>query len=286
MSGLPPMIMPKSPRDMLRRIGAAPGDRFDVAEAALALAALDEPNGGSGTTIDPYREHLDAVAGDVSDAGGGDHSLEGRCAALVAAIHERHGYDGDTATYDDLQNANFMRVIDRRKGLPVALGILYIHAARRQGWTIAGLNFPGHFLLQMDGAGGRVIIDPFHHGRRLEAGEMRALLKTMQGAAAELTPEHYRTITDREILLRLQNNVKLRLMQMDQVGRAAAIVDGMLLFAPDVPALWREAGLMHAHAGNLGHAVTALETYLTHETRETARREVAAYLQRLRQRLN
>ncbi len=35
-----------------------------------------------------------------------------------------HRYHGDTLTCHDLQNANPMRVIDRRKGLPVALGIL------------------------------------------------------------------------------------------------------------------------------------------------------------------
>ena len=42
-------------------------------------------------------------------------------------------YRGDEETYDDLDNANLMRVIERRKGLPVALGILYLYAARSQG---------------------------------------------------------------------------------------------------------------------------------------------------------
>ena len=63
--------------------------------------------------------------------------------ALNDIILLKHGYSGDELTYDDLQNANLMRVIDRRKGLPVALGILYLHAARAQGWDRSVSAFPG-----------------------------------------------------------------------------------------------------------------------------------------------
>lgn len=270
------------PREILRRVGAGPDDGFDLAEAALALAALELPQ----VSLDRYRSHLAALAGDAEAACEDAGSLEARCAALSGTIHARHGYEGDTATYDDLQNANFMRVVDRRKGLPIALGILYMHTARYLGWDIVGLNFPGHFLLRLDCAGERAILDPFHRGRVCGAGEMRTLLKTMQGAGAELTADHYRPVSDRDVLLRLQNNVKLRLVQMEQTAEAAAVAEAMLLFAPRLHALWREAGLLHAHAGNLAHAIAALESFLEHETGAAARHEVSAHLQRLRRRLN
>ena len=269
-------------KDILRRVGAGPDDGIDLAEAALALAALDLPH----VSLEPYRRHLDQIAADVAAAWSDAAGMAERCAALREVVHTGHGYEGDSATYDDIQNANLMRVIDRRKGLPIALGILYIHAARRQGWDIVGLNFPGHFLVRLDCAGERIILDPFHRGRVCAAGDMRDLLKTMQGAAAELTSTHYRPVSDRDVLLRLQNNVKLRLIQLDQTARAAATVETMLLFAPGLHGLWREAGMMHAHAGNLGHAIAAFEAFLRHETGAAARQEVAAYLQRLRNRLN
>jgi regulator of sirC expression with transglutaminase-like and TPR domain len=271
-----------NPKEILKQVGSGPGDGFDLAEAALALAALDLPQ----TPLDPYREHLETLAQDVAAACSESGGLEERCAALREAVHDRHGYEGDSATYDDLENANLMQVIDRRKGLPVALGILYVHAARRHGWDIVGLSFPGHFLLRLDCEGERAIVDPFHRGCICDAGDMRDLLKVMQGAGAELTPAHYRPVSDREILLRLQNNLKLRLVQMKQTARAAAIVENMLLFAPMAHVLWREAGMMHAHAGNLRDAIAAFETYLKQETSDASRHEVAAYLQHLRGRLN
>ncbi|WP_457824685.1 transglutaminase family protein, partial [Staphylococcus aureus] len=48
--------------------------------------------------------------------------LPARAAALAELLAGQHGYSGDTETYDDLANANLIRVIERRKGLPVALG--------------------------------------------------------------------------------------------------------------------------------------------------------------------
>lgn len=274
-----------NPESILRRIGAGPDTGFDIADGALALAALENPETDL-ARLEDYRSHLDELAYDLAETAKECSELSARNDALIATLHDRHGYDGDTETYEDLANANLMRVIDRHKGLPVALGILYIHVARRQGWPIVGLSFPGHFLLRLETAGDRLIIDPFHRGRVCGAGEMRSLLKTIRGEEAELKQEHYRQVSDREILLRLQNNVKLRLMQMNKVEKAAETVERMLLFAPEALSLWREAGLMHAHVGNLGNAVTALETFLEFETRDGPRNEVAAHLRRLRRQLN
>jgi len=134
------------PQEILRRVGAGPDDGFDIAGAALALAALDPPAAAAPEqSFDAYRRHLARIGDDLASAAQGTEDLAACCAALAATMHEEYGYDGDAATYEDLQNANLMRVIDRRRGLPVSLGILYIDAARRQGWDIAGLSFPGHF---------------------------------------------------------------------------------------------------------------------------------------------
>ncbi len=64
-----------------------------------------------------------------------------------------YGYRGDAETYDDLANANLIRVIERRKGLPVALGVMWLHAARAAGWAAHGVDFPAHFLVALEGSG-------------------------------------------------------------------------------------------------------------------------------------
>jgi len=135
----------------LRHIGAAPDAPFDLARAALALATFERPRVG----LERYHRHLDELAGDVAAATVAATTPEARLEALNSTLIGAHGYSGDALNYDDMQNANLIRVIDRRKGLPVALGILYMHAGRAQGWPIEGLTVPGHFLLRLELGGER-----------------------------------------------------------------------------------------------------------------------------------
>jgi regulator of sirC expression with transglutaminase-like and TPR domain len=279
---------PASGRDeietALRRLGGRPDREIDIAEAALLLAALDRPR----VPLERYRHHLSLLGRDTADLArdGKAGSLMGRIAALNAVIRERYGYRGDELTYDDPQNANLMRVIDRRKGLPIALGILYLHAARAQGWAAEGLNFPGHFLLRLDCAGERAILDPFHGGVTRAPPELRELLRAHAGGEAELRPEHTAPAANRDLLLRLRNNVKLRLLRGDRVAEALEVLETMLMIAPDRAALWHEAGVLNAHLENLRAAVMALENALALEASDAERHQAAALLQRLCARLH
>ncbi len=269
----------------LRRVGGQADSEIDVAQAGLLLAALERPQLG----LERYYHHLSLLQRDVADLAakeGAATSLEIRIAVLNAILVERYGYSGDVETYDALQNANLMRVIDRRRGLPVALGILYIHAARAQGWAIAGLNFPGHFLLRLGLGAQRSIIDPFNGGLTRDAADLRSMLKAMSGLAAELRPEHTEPVGSRDILLRLQNNIKLRLIQEERSADALEVVETMLMIAPDRPALWREAGILQSHLDNMRAAIMAFEHYLELSGPEPGRQEIAELLAQLRMQLN
>src|ERR1700682_5162310 len=253
----------------LRELGAAGSPILPIGEAALALASFERPRVGLGR----YRQHLVTLARDVGRHADAAGDLAARAQALNEIILLKYGYSGDELTYDDLQNANLMRVVDRRKGLPVALGILYLHAARAQGWDSVGLGFPGHFLIRLGEGAERLILDPFHGGRICDAAMLRELLKAMAGQDVELTPEHYAPVADRDVLLRLQNNLKSRLLQAGRHERALRTVETMLLLAPDLAELWHEAGLLHARQGNMRAAVNALEQFIVRAPESSARHQ-------------
>jgi regulator of sirC expression with transglutaminase-like and TPR domain len=243
----------------LETVGRQPDETIDLAEAALLLGALDHPD----VDLAPYRRHLAALAANLADFAGPDsETLDGRVAALTHVLAEQHGYGGDRRTYDDLQNANLIRVIDRRKGLPVALGILYIHAARAQGWRASGINFPGHFLISVEDDEERIILDPFEGGMQVDLPRLQLMLKTALGADAELQPEYYASMTNRGVLLRLQNNIKKRVLDSGDTARGAAVVEGMLAVAPEIPDLWREAAELRAELGEMRSALNALDKLL------------------------
>lgn len=269
----------------LRALGGKEDDQIDLAEAALLLASLDRPR----VSLDRYRHHIDLLRQDLAKAAvsaGAEESLEERAVALRQVIAEDYNYQGDSLTYDDLQNANLMRVIDRRKGLPVALGILYLSTARAQGWDAEGLSFPGHFLIAVRRGGERAILDPFEGGRSLETADLRALLKAQAGEAAELRPEHYAAVENRTILLRLQNNIKLRLLKAERAQDALEIAETMLMLAPGEALLWRDAAMLHTHLGNLRAAVVALEHVMELSRDAALSHEAARLMQQVRSKLN
>jgi regulator of sirC expression with transglutaminase-like and TPR domain len=282
MSELPDAFDPEECARYLREIAALASPILPIGEAALALASYERPRVG----LARYRQHLATIARDVGRHSGAGGGLAARVQALNEIILLKHGYSGDELTYDDLQNANLMRVVDRRKGLPVALGILYLHAARAQGWDSVGLGFPGHFLVRLTEGAERLILDPFHGGRVCDAATLRELLKAMAGQEVELIPEHYAAVADRDVLLRLQNNLKSRLLQGGQNERALRVVETMLLLAPDLAELWQEAGLLNAQLGNMRAGANALEQFIIRAPAGNARHQAAAILQQLKSKLN
>lgn len=268
--------------DTLAAIGASPEMPFDIGEAALALAALDRPR----IPLEHYRRHLADLAEAVGHSARDNIGAEAKAAALTAVIAGAEGYCGDDETYDYLQNANLISVIDRRRGLPVALGIIYLQVARAQGWQATGLAFPGHFLISIDAGAERVIFDPFA-GRPVDsAATLRAMLKATAGNEAELTPACYAPLGDRHVLARLQNNIKTRLAAQGRFAEAIRISEGMLLIVPEETMLHRDLGIFHAEMGNLNAAIGALDTFVNLTTDEEARHIASALAQKIRTRLN
>jgi regulator of sirC expression with transglutaminase-like and TPR domain len=279
---------PERPAELLARLGRSAGDgegkdtELPVAEAALAFAALARP--ALDTAL--YHTQLAEWAREVAALAPAGATLTAAHRALIQVLCERAGFTGDTETYDDLDNADLARVIDRRRGLPVALGILWMAIARAQGWHMVGLGFPGHFLIRLELGGERLILDPFANGVACDAARLRVLLKAIGGGEGELGAEHYQPVADREVLLRLQNNLKLRLIQAADVPRALGVVEGMLLLAPGDAGLWREAGLLNAHLGQLSKAQACLETSLQHAADALDRERTLALLAQIRGQLN
>lgn len=277
----------QDPRQFLRNLQEGPDGRLPLAHAALAAGKLDPVSVVASDEVAEGLEMLDAFGKDLARRMGSappDAATAADC--LAGILHLEAGFTGDSDSYDDLRNANLFRVLERKRGLPVALGIIYIHVGRAAGLNVDGLAFPGHFLVRVETAGSRVVVDPFFDGIQRDAPSLRELLKTMQGVGSELSAEHYETVADRDVLFRLQNNIKARLVDGDRLSEAANVVETMVMMRPGEPSLWRDAGVLHANAGNLRAAIEAFGHFMDLETRDSARLQVQALVDDLRRRLN
>jgi regulator of sirC expression with transglutaminase-like and TPR domain len=273
-------------RGALEAAGRLPDAELDIAAVALQFARVDAPSANWRSAAehlsDIARAAVQEAAADA-DADAGD--LARRRSVLTGLLHGRFGYMGDSETYEDVSNANLLRVIERRRGLPVALGILWLHAAEAAGWEAHGVDFPGHFLVALSGRG-QAVVDVFAGGKPLDARDLRALLKQFAGETAELGRDTLAPMSKRSVLLRLQNNIKVRRLRDGDLAGAAACTGDMLRVAPDAAPLWREAGLMHQRLGHVQAAIASLERFLAPSPDGAQAQRVRGLLEELRQRLN
>ena len=275
-------------RDILTDSGKKDDGEINIFSVAMAFAAPSH----EGISTDRYFHHINKVAHDAGaryiellNAGAKDDART-RLAALKHILADREGYEGDTETYDDLQNADMIRVIDRRKGMPIALCILYIHAGRLNGWDVEGLNFPGHFLCRIEHGGERLIFDPFNQCEIMEAPDLRKLIKKIRGTNAELSADYYKPCTNRETLIRLQNNVKLRLIEAEEYDEAIKSIDMMRLVDPGEYRLLFDAGVLYAKTGQRKAGVAALEEYIRLNPSPQDRRDAEAIIRQIHESVN
>lgn len=254
-----------SARQALDAVGQMPDVEIDIAGAAVQFGRIDMPEadwGAAGAHLSTLARDAVALARELDST-----DVAARAGALAGLVSGRHRYSGDVETYDDPANANMIRVTERRRGLPVALGIVWLHCARTIGWGAHGLDFPGHFLIALEGiaAKGRqqpspnqVVLDIFAGGVPLDARDLRGLLKRVQGPAAELKPGMLAPMSARRVLLRLQENIRTRRLGGGDVEGALTATLDMLRIAPDAAVLWREAATLHQR---LDQVTAALRCY-------------------------
>ena len=87
------------------------------------------------------------------------------------------------------------------------------------------------------------------------------------------------------MLVRLQNNIKVRLLDAGRIEEALSVVETLLAIAPNDAVAWRDAGLLRAKLDRVEGAVAALEEYLRRAETDQHRYRVSLLLQELRARL-
>ncbi|MEO0392511.1 MAG: transglutaminase-like domain-containing protein [Pseudomonadota bacterium] len=274
---------------ILKAAGQQADDELDLLAIAGAFALFDLGDLDEPVPLDPYYRHVDEMAAAIRRAlpdTSASTDLSTHLDALRAVMVEGEGYNGDDQDYDALHNANILSVMERRKGLPVALGLISMALADRLGWDLAGLNFPGHFLLKLSVGSERAVIDPFNSFSERQPGDLRLLIKAHRGPEADFSPEHENVVSRRDVLLRLRNNVKVRLLDADDEEGALACVDQMCWLKPQDPDLRREAAMLNIRLSKLRGAIEALEGVALVEDDPQAAIEAANMARELHRKLN
>jgi regulator of sirC expression with transglutaminase-like and TPR domain len=237
---------------ILAGIGRETDERFDLFEAALACSMHEDPSRDPG----PARAILANAAERLTDRLKLDRPEEALAEVLSGDLH----FTGDLMSYDNPSNADLISVAERRKGLPVALGVFYIGAARRCGLGVNGVDFPAHFLLRVETDEGPVALDPFSHGRIVLPSELtsRALQAGLTPGVADRLEELMAPVPDRAVAIRLENNIFARASAKRDFARAERSALRRALLDPKDHRPWLDVAAAREGQGALVGAQQAL----------------------------
>lgn len=165
-----------------------------------------------------------------------DASIVSRLRMLNHFYFGELGFGPDRHDYDCVDNSYLHRVVERRAGIPITLSLLYIEIGRAVGLKLAGVGFPGHFLVRLAMSEGALFIDVFGRGQTLSAEALRARLKAVLRVGAEppLAP-YLRAASEREVLARLLRNLKAIHADDEDWPALLEIQHRLVALLPDVP---------------------------------------------------
>ena len=268
------------PRTRFARAVAPPDEQIELDRTLLLIALEEYPE----LDLERYLAMLASLADRVRNCLHRDAGPFEQVAILRQILAEEEGFSGNVDEYDDPRNSFLNDVLDRRTGIPITLSVVYMEVARRVGFLLKGVSYPGHFLVKRPTPRSPIILDPFHDGRILEETDLRVRLAAV-GVGVNHEEHFLQATTARALLFRALSNLKAIYLRSGDGARALAAVERMLLLTPDEPAEMRDRGLLLAQLGRPLEALHQLTAWRSTIDRSEATDEIEALMERLRQRV-
>ncbi len=234
-------------------------EKIDLVRAALIIARTEYP----GLDIEAYVARVDELAQRVAARMAGVDEPAQTIAALNQVLFQEAGLRGNREDYYDPRNSFLNDVLDRGLGIPITLALIYMEVARRLGFPLFGVGMPGHFLLKHYDIDGReTLIDCFNGGDILSPLACQRRLDEIYAGEMPLRAEFLFTISRRQMLTRMLNNLKTVYLSTRNFRKALPIVDLVLVIYPRSPEDVKQRALLRYNLGLHKGALQDLDDYL------------------------
>lgn len=233
-----------------------------LAESALLIAQAGNPD----IDVSAYLRQIDDWANYVRsrfDPQSADAAE--RIEHLNRFLFDELGFAGNGDEYYDPRNSFLSSVMDRRRGIPITLSILYIEIGRRLGLPLQGVSFPGHFLVILPVSHGAVVLDPYSEGASLELSDLEHLLSQADPDRHWESAQIRRLLEPaelRDILVRMLRNLKAVYWQAKDPVNGVWVQDLLLGIDPDLAEERRDRGILREQMGDFTAALQDFSDYL------------------------
>ena len=236
---------------------------LNLLEAAASLAQDEQPR----LDVQAVLAEVDGFARRLRERIAPETPPAERLRRLARFFHGELGFAGNLNNYYAADNSFVHRVLETRLGIPITLAVLLLELGEQIGLRMAGVAFPGHFLVKCRVGLGEVVIDPFTCETLAPASLEERLAVYRQGSGlpddVELPLAFFlRAATPRQILTRMLRNLREVHHASRDWPRLLSVQQRLVVLLPTDPAERRDRGLVLEALGATGAAAQDLAFYL------------------------
>ncbi|MFZ3220789.1 MAG: tetratricopeptide repeat protein [Rhodoferax sp.] len=253
-----------TPLDHFASLVQSDGD-FVLFEAAVSLAQDEYPEVDVQTVVDEVDQLLARVRRRIP----ADAAPLQKLRALNQFFYLDLGFGGNVNDYYNPDNSFIHMVLRTRRGIPIALAVLWMELAQGLGLSVRGVGFPGHFMVKVNLPMGQAVLDPLS-GKSLSREDLAERLEPFRrrnGLLDEFEAPlglYLQTAPPRDIIARMLRNLKEIYESQRDWQRLLAVQERLVVLLPESWPEYRDRGLAHAELGHAEQAVADLECYLVH----------------------
>ena len=202
------------------------GPAFDLEHGAMAVAMHRYPD----LNMEDYRSRLDTMADLLRWRTREMEKGIDRIREINYYFFQQQSWRGVSQQhYQNPDNSCLNRVIDRRRGIPVTMTVVWLLIAKRLNLSLHGISFPVHFLARYKDKDEDFLIDPFNGGSVVTEEQCKAFLESIgvQFHEAFLEP-----VDGRHIVARMLRNMA-EIYREKEPRLALGMDEGIRLLAED-----------------------------------------------------
>ncbi|MEM7712805.1 MAG: SirB1 family protein [Cyanobacteria bacterium P01_A01_bin.68] len=238
-----------------------PDEYINLARAALYIAQEEYPN------INPeeYINALDSMASELLERLPSNRYPLRIIQSINDYLYEDLGFSGNASDYYDPRNSFLNEVIDRRLGIPITLSLVYLEVTSRINFPMLGVGMPGHFLIRPDFPDMEIFVDAFNNGEVMFLEDCEERLSQIYQQKMSLQSDFLAPVSKKQFLARMLTNLKVIYVKKQELEKALAAVERILILFPEIPLELRDRGLLYFQLGYVNRAILDFEKYLTKE---------------------
>jgi regulator of sirC expression with transglutaminase-like and TPR domain len=239
----------------------ADDESLPLTEAALALAQDAYPDLDLQATL----AEIDALVVRLKRRIPDGADVVRKLSVLNRFFFRELGFTSNLNDYYDPDNSHLNMVLQKRRGIPISLAVVYLEMAEQIGVPVKGVSFPGHFLLRATIPAGEVMLDPTTGTSLSEARMVEMLEPYVDSGGKSLTRTLHALLQPaaaRDIVARMLRNLKAIYLQTERWQRLLAVQQRLVILLPEQIEEVRDRGFAYARLDYLRPALEDLERYL------------------------